>query len=52
MDGSHNDTPGLTLNRTKTRRCEARTERFDFLGQSFGRRRIRQNGCRYIGASP
>jgi RNA-directed DNA polymerase len=50
---------GLTLNRTKTRLCEARTDRFDFLGDrareggySFGLHRIRQDGCRYIGASP
>jgi RNA-directed DNA polymerase len=43
---------GLTLNRTKTRVCEARTERFDFLGYSFGLHRIRQDGRRYIGASP
>jgi RNA-directed DNA polymerase len=43
---------GLTLNRTKTRLCEARTERFDFLGYSFGLHRFRQTGRRYIGASP
>jgi RNA-directed DNA polymerase len=50
---------GLTLNRTKTRLCEARTDRFDFLGDrareggySFGLHRIRQDGRRYIGASP
>ena len=43
---------GLTLNRTKTRLCEARTGRFDFLGYSFGLHRIRQDGRRYIGASP
>jgi RNA-directed DNA polymerase len=43
---------GLTLNRTKTRLCEARTDRFDFLGYSFGLHRIRQDGRRYIGASP
>ena len=43
---------GLTLNRTKTRVCEARTERFDFLGYSFGLHRIRQDGRRYLGASP
>jgi RNA-directed DNA polymerase len=34
-------TLGLTLNRMKTRLCEARTERFDFLGYSFGLHRIR-----------
>jgi RNA-directed DNA polymerase len=43
---------GLTLNRTKTRLCEARTERFDFLGYSFGLHRFRQTGRRFIGASP
>jgi hypothetical protein len=50
---------GLTLNRTKTRLCDARTDRFDFLGDrareggySFGLHRIRQDGRRYIGASP
>ncbi|MGD0109681.1 MAG: hypothetical protein ABSC06_37500 [Rhodopila sp.] len=43
---------GLTLNRTKTRLCEARTDRFDFLGYSFGLHRIRQDGRHYIGASP
>jgi RNA-directed DNA polymerase len=43
---------GLTLNRTKTRLCEARTDRFDFLGYSFGLHRFRQDGRRYIGASP
>ncbi len=43
---------GLTLNRTKTRLCDARTDRFDFLGYSFGLDRIRQDGRRYIGASP
>jgi RNA-directed DNA polymerase len=43
---------GLSLNRTKTRLCEARTERFDFLGYSFGLHRIRQDGRRYLGASP
>jgi RNA-directed DNA polymerase len=42
----------LTLNRTKTRLCEARTDRFDFPGYSFGLHRIRQDGRRYIGASP
>jgi RNA-directed DNA polymerase len=43
---------GLTLNRTKTRLCDARTDRFDFLGYSFGLHRYRQTGSRYIGASP
>jgi RNA-directed DNA polymerase len=43
---------GLTLNRTKTRLCEARTERFDFLGDSFGLHRFQQTGRRFMGASP
>jgi RNA-directed DNA polymerase len=43
---------GLTLNRSKTRLCQARTDRFDFLGYSFGLHRIRQDGRRYLGASP
>ncbi len=43
---------GLTLNRTKTRLCDARQERFDFLGYSFGPHVFRQTGRRYIGASP
>jgi RNA-directed DNA polymerase len=42
----------LNLNRTKTRLCDARTDRFDFLGYSFGLHRIRQDGRHYIGASP
>jgi RNA-directed DNA polymerase len=43
---------GLSLNRTKTRLCEAQTERFDFLGYSFGLHRFRQTGRPFIGASP
>ena len=43
---------GLTLNRTKTRLCDARTERFDFLGYSFGPHCHRQQGRWFIGASP
>ena len=43
---------GLTLNRTKTRLCDARTDRFDFLGYSFGLHRIKQTGKRFQGASP
>jgi RNA-directed DNA polymerase len=43
---------GLTLNRSKTRLCDARRERFDFLGYSFGPHRFRQTGRRFIGASP
>jgi len=43
---------GLTLNRTKTRLCDARAETFDFLGYRFGPHIFRQTGRRYIGASP
>jgi RNA-directed DNA polymerase len=43
---------GLTLNRTKTRLCDARTERFDFLGYSFGPHCHRQQGRWFVGASP
>ena len=43
---------GLTLNRTKTRLCDARAERFDFLGYSFGPHCFRQTGRMYMGASP
>jgi RNA-directed DNA polymerase len=43
---------GLTLNRSKTRLCDARRERFDFLGYSFGPHCFRQTGRWYIGASP
>ena len=43
---------GLTLNRTKTRLCDARSERFDFLGYSFGPHCHRQQGRWFIGASP
>jgi RNA-directed DNA polymerase len=44
--------PGLTLNRTKTRLCDARTERFGFLGYSFGPHCHRQQGRWFMGASP
>jgi RNA-directed DNA polymerase len=43
---------GLTLNRTKTRLCDARADRFDFLGYSFGLHRFRQTGQPFLGASP
>ena len=43
---------GLTLNRTKTRLCDARKEPFDFLGYGFGVHIFRQTGRRYLGASP
>jgi RNA-directed DNA polymerase len=43
---------GLTLNRTKTCVRDARQERFDFLGYSFGPHCFRQQGRWYTGASP
>jgi RNA-directed DNA polymerase len=43
---------GLTLNRTKTRLCDARQDQFVFLGYSFGVHVFRQTGRRYLGASP
>ena len=43
---------GLTLNRTKTRLCDARQEQFAFLGYSFGVHVYRPTGRRYLGASP
>jgi RNA-directed DNA polymerase len=43
---------GLSLNRTKTRLCDARSDRFDFLGYSFGPHCHRQQGRWFTGASP
>src|SRR6516162_1322990 len=43
---------GLTLNEAKTSLRNARQERFDFLGYSFGSHRYKANGKRYLGASP
>jgi RNA-directed DNA polymerase len=43
---------GLTLNPTKTCVRDARRERFDFLGYSFGPHCFRQTGRWYPGASP
>jgi RNA-directed DNA polymerase len=43
---------GLTLNEDKTRLKDARKERFDFLGYSFGPHCYRTSGRRYLGASP
>src|SRR3954453_19145122 len=43
---------GLTLNRTKTRLCDARSDRFDFLGYSFGPHCHRQQGRWFNGTSP
>ena len=43
---------GLTLNDTKTRLVNARSERFDFLGYAFGPHHSPRTGYRYLGASP
>lgn len=43
---------GLTLNEAKTSIKQARTERFDFLGYTFGPHYFRKDGHWYLGASP
>jgi RNA-directed DNA polymerase len=43
---------GLTLNEAKTSLKNARHERFDFLGYSFGPHRYKANGSWYLSASP
>ena len=43
---------GLTLNESKTSLKDARQERFDFLGYTFGPFHRRKDGWRYLGASP
>jgi RNA-directed DNA polymerase len=43
---------GLTLNEAKTHLRNARVERFDFLGYAFGPHWRRNDGKRYLGASP
>jgi len=43
---------GLALNEDKTSLRDARQERFDFLGYTFGPHRFWKNGRRYLGASP
>lgn len=43
---------GLTLNEAKTSLRDARGERFDFLGYSFGPHKHRRTGRTYLGASP
>jgi len=43
---------GLTLNEVKTSLRNARRERFDFLGYSFGPHRYKANGAWYLSASP
>jgi RNA-directed DNA polymerase len=43
---------GLTVNESKTKLREATTERFDFLGYTFGPYWDRRTGRRYLGAGP
>lgn len=43
---------GLSLNEAKTSVRNARHERFDFLGYTFGPHRFRKDGHWYLGASP
>ena len=43
---------GLTLNEAKTSLRNARQDRFDFLGYSFGPHYYKANGKGYLGASP
>jgi RNA-directed DNA polymerase len=43
---------GLTINEAKTSIRNARQERFDFLGYSFGPHHHKANGKWYLGASP
>ena len=43
---------GLTLNDAKTKLKDARRERFEFLGYSFGPHRHWRDGELYLGASP
>ncbi|HUJ83314.1 MAG TPA: group II intron reverse transcriptase/maturase [Candidatus Acidoferrales bacterium] len=43
---------GLSVNETKTKLREATTERFDFLGYTFGPYWDRRTGKRYLGAGP
>ncbi len=43
---------GLTINEAKTSLKNARQERFDFLGYSFGPHWFKSNGKWYLGASP
>ncbi|HWJ18414.1 MAG TPA: group II intron reverse transcriptase/maturase [Geobacterales bacterium] len=43
---------GLTLNEAKTKLKDARRERFEFLGYSFGPHWHQRDGKSYLGASP
>jgi hypothetical protein len=46
------DAPWAEPDRSKTRLCDARQERFDFLGYSFGQHCFRRTGRWFAGASP
>jgi RNA-directed DNA polymerase len=46
------DAVGLTLNESKTRLCDARTEHFDFLGYTFGPACYRKTGAVCTAAAP
>ena len=52
MDAAGDDEAWLTLNEAKTAIRDARHERFDFLGYTFGPHRYRKDGHWYLGASP
>ena len=52
MDEGGDDQAGLTINEAKTSLKDARKERFDFLGYSFGPHWFKKNGKWYLGASP
>jgi RNA-directed DNA polymerase len=43
---------GLSIDEAKTSIRDARKERFDFLGYSFGPHRFKKNGTVYLSASP
>ena len=52
MDDGGDDKARAHTQRGKTSLRNARQERFDFLGYSFGPHRYKANGKRYLGASP
>ncbi len=51
-DGGDDARSGSTINEAKTSLKNARQERFDFLGYSFGPHRYKANGKWYLSASP
>ncbi len=52
MDEGGDDKTRADANEVKTSLKDARQERFDFLGYSFGPHRYKANGKWYLGASP